>query len=288
MVQRPKIAVVVDSSSCLPQALLDEWQISVVPHELIIDDQPFRDGIDIGPAEFYQILQKNHKIPTTSSPTPARFLEVFRCASAGVEGIVCITLSSNFSATYHSACVAAEMAEDEIAGCPVTVVDSQAAAGAEGLIALEAARLTRAGAGLGQVVSRVEELVPKVSLLAFLDTLYYLRRSGRVPRVAAWAGSILGIKPLTELHLGAARVVDRPRSRARATERMLGVMRDRVGEKPVHVNVMHAHSQADAEQICRRIEVDFSCREAFVSEFTPVMGAHLGPGLLGLAFYTDA
>ena len=287
MVQRPKIAVVVDSSSCLPRAFLDEWHISVVPHELIIDDQAYRDGIDIGPAEFYQILQKNHKVPTTSSPTPDRFLEVFRCASAGATGIVCITLSGNFSATHHAACVAAEMAQDEIAGCSVAVVDSKAAAGAEGLIALEAAMLAQAGAELEQVVSRVEELIPKVNLLAFLDTLYYLRKSGRVPRVAAWAGSLLGIKPLTELHLGAARVLEKPRSRARATKRMLGVMRDRVGEMPVHVNVMHAHAEADAEQLCRQIEVEFSCREVFVSEFTPVMGAHLGPGLLGLAFYTD-
>ncbi len=287
MVQKRRVAVVVDSSSCLPPRLLEEWGIYVVPHELIVDERPLKDGVDIEPAEFYRILQTNQKLPTTSSPNPASLLDAFRSASAAAESIVCITLSSNFSTTYESASVAAHMAETELPGCCISVVDSKAAAGAEGLIALEAAREARNGGDLPEVVSKVKELVPKVNLLAFLDTLYYLRRSGRVPRVAAWAGSLLGIKPLTELKMGEARVLDKPRSRAKATERLLRITRDRVGDSPVHMNVMHAQADDDAENLRERVAVEFNCRELFVSEFTPVMGAHLGPGLLGLAFYTD-
>ena len=287
MVYERKVGVVVDSSSCLPPALLEEWQICVVPHELMIEERSFRDGVDIGPTEFYQLLQKNHNVPTTSSPKPASFLEAFRTASSVVENVVCITLSANFSATYDSASVAARMAEEELPGRSISVVDSRAAAGAEGLIALEAARIAHNGADLETVMSRVEELIPEVNLLAFLDTLYYLRRSGRVPRVAAWAGSILGIKPLTELKLGEARVLGKPRARARATERMVSTMKERVQNRPVHVNVMHAHATEDAEMLRQRVEAQFNCHELFISEFTPVMGAHLGPGLLGLAFYTD-
>ena len=287
MVHKRKVAVVVDSSSCLPRALLEESDIYVVPHELIIDEQSFRDGIDIEPDEFYQLLQKNQKIPSTSSPKPDVFLEAFRSASAVAENVVCITLSTNFSSTYNSASVAARMAEDELPGChAITVIDSRAAAGAEGLIALEAARAAQGGADLEQVMARIEELVPKVNLLAFLDTLYYLRRSGRVPRVAAWAGSLLGIKPLTELKLGEARMVDKPRSRAKAMDRLLSVTKARVQDGPVHVNVMHAQAADGAGQLYRRIEAEFNCQELFISEFTPVMGAHLGPGLLGIAFYT--
>jgi DegV family protein with EDD domain len=288
LVHKRKVAVVVDSSSCLPRALLEESDIYVVPHELIIDEQSFRDGIDIEPDEFYQLLQKNQKIPSTSSPKPDAFLEAFRSASAVAENVVCITLSTNFSSTYSSASVAARMAEDELAGCHIIkVVDSRAAAGAEGLIALEAARAAQEGADLERVLSRIEELIPKVNLLAFLDTLYYLRRSGRVPRVAAWAGSLLGIKPLTELKLGEARMVDKPRSRAKAMDRLLSVTKDRVRDRPVHVNVMHAQAADGAEHLYRRIEAEFNCQELFISEFTPVMGAHLGPGLLGIAFYTS-
>ena len=287
MVRKRKVAVVVDSSSCLPRELLERWQLDVVPHELIIEDRSFKDGIEIEPAEFYRLLQKNHQIPTTSSPKPESFLEVFRSASTVAESIVCITLAANFSTTFDSASLAARMAESELSGCCIKVVDSKAAAGAEGLIALEAAKTAQLGADLEQVTSKVDELIPRVNLLAFLDTLYFLRRGGRVPRVAAWAGSILGIKPLTELKLGEARLLEKPRSRARAMERLVSLTQGRVEGRPVHVNVMHAQAAADAEKLCQRVEMEFNCQELFTSEFTPVMGAHLGPGLLGLAFYTD-
>ncbi len=287
MVHKRKVAVVVDSSSCLPQQLLEKWQICVVPHQLTIGDRSFRDGIDIGPTEFYELLQKNHTVFTTSSPQPASFLEAFQSASRVAESVVCITVSANFSATYDSAMAAARVAETELPGCTIAIVDSRAAAGAEGLIALEAAKAAQTEADLDGVVSRVEELIPRVDLLAFLDTLFYLRKSGRVPRIAAWAGSILGIRPLTELKLGEARVVEKPRTRVRAMERLVAIMHDRAQDRPVHVNVMHAQASADADTLCCRVESELNCQEIFVSEFTPVMGAHLGPGLLGLALYAE-
>ena len=288
MVQKRGVAVVVDSSSCLPRQLIEEWSIYVVPHELIIEDRSFRDGTDMEPAEFYRLLEKNHASPTTSSPQPARFLDAFRSAGAVADNIVCITLSAKFSNTYEAALIAAREARSELRGCRIDVVDSRAAAGAQGLIALEAARMAQSGADAEQVTCRVEDLIPKVNLLAFLDTLHYLRKSGRVPWVAAWAGSMLGIRPLTELKLGEARVLEKPRSRARATDLLVNLMKDRVQNQPVQVNVMHADASADAEALSCRLEREFDCEELFVSEFTPVMGAHLGPGLLGLAFYTDS
>ena len=287
MVHQRKVAVVVDSSSCLPGHLLDRWEIQVVAHELVLGDRTFRDGVDIHPDEFYRLLQNGHGTPTTSSPSPAGFLDAFRSAGSVAGSTVCITLASDFSATYSSACVAATTARQEMPGSVIEVIDSRTAAGAEGLIALEAARAANAGVDLDGVLSVVNDLIPKVNLLAFLDTLYYLRKSGRVPRVAAWAGSLLGIRPLTELKLGEARMLERPRSRVRAIERLVGVMEGRVGGRPVHVIVMHAQASKDADDLCNRVQDEFDCREIFVSEFTPVMGAHLGPGLLGLAFYSD-
>ncbi len=286
MVHQRKVAVVVDSSSCLPHDLVEKWNIFVVPHELVIEDRSFRDGVDIEPAEFYQILRKNHVLPTTSSPKPASFLEAFRAASAVADSVVCITLSANYSSTYDSASAAVRSAEAEIPGCRIKTVDSMTAAGAKGLMALEAARTAERGATLDEVVDRVEELIPRMNLLACLESFDYLRRSGRVPRVAAWAGSLLGIRPVTELKLGEARLLDKPRSRARAMERLVAIMKERVEDRPVHVNVMHGNAEADAETLYQRVEAEFGCQELLISEFTPVMGAHLGPGLLGLAFYT--
>ena len=287
MVQEHNVAVVVDSCSCLPQELIAGLPLFVASHELTVDGRTFLDGVDIDPGEFYRMVRTAPTPPTTSAPGPATFLEAFREASHSATDVLCLTLAMNFSAAYDSARTAERMARSEMPHLNIRVIDSRTAAGAEGFIALNAAREAHEGADIEQVVTGVQELIPKVNLLAFLDTLYYLGRSGRVPRVAAWAGSILGFKPLCELRLGEARLLDRPRSRRKAMARMVDVMSTRVESKPLHVNVMHAHAAEDASILMEKIALEFDCRELFMSEFTPVMGAHLGPGLIGIAFYSD-
>lgn len=282
-----EVAVVVDSSSCLPAELVREWGLIVVPHQLIIEGQPFRDGVDICPQEFYQRLKQNQIAPTTAAPRPQQFLEAFIEASRVAANVLCLTLSANFSATYQFARAALNLANGALSHTRVAVIDSQAAAGASGLIALAAARRAAAGDDLDQVIAQVNRLIPKVNLIAFLDTLYYLSRSGKVGKVQAWAGSLLSIKPLTELKLGEARMLEKPRSRAKAIERLVAIMRQRVGGAPVHFNVMEADASAEAEGLLQRVNAEFNCREGFISQFTPVMGAHIGPGLLGLAFYVE-
>ena len=198
---------------------------------------------------------------------------------------MCLTLSSNFSATYQAARAAAVLAGSRMPGIRVEVIDSQAAAGASGLIVLAAAQWAAKGYSLERVIAGVNSLIPRVDLIAFLETLYYLARSGRVGKVQAWTGAILRIRPVTELKLGEARILEKPRSRARAMQRLLDLMGQRVGRSQVTLNVMSADSREDAQALLRRIRGEFNCREAFLSEFTPVMGAQTGPGLLGVAFY---
>ena len=288
MVLQHDVAVVVDSSSCLPPELLRKWNITVVPHELIIDQRSLRDGVDILPNEFYRMLTEgNSSTLTTAAPQPGRFLEAYLAAGELAPNVLCLTLSAKFSATYRSACAAVDLADGKMSGHSVKVVDSHAAAGGSGLIALAAARWASMGLKLDQVVANVERLVPKVNLLAFLDTLRYLSRSGRVRKLEAWAGSLLSLKPLTELRMGEAHMLEKPRSRTKAKERLLHIMHQRVGGMPVKVNVMEADAPEDARALYHRIETEFNCRELFVSQFTPVMGLHTGPGLLGVAFYTD-
>lgn len=262
--------------------------IHVVPHELIIDGKAYCDGVDIHPNQFYQLLKEGGREPTTSAPKPATFLDIFYRAAQSAESILCLTLSARFSSANDSAQLAAQMAREHLPGKEIRVLDSGTAAGAEGFIALEAARCAMQGGGLEQVTARAEQMIPKVHLLAFLDTLHYLGKSGRIPKVAAWAGSLIGLKPLMELKMGEARLIEKPRSRARAMERLLSAARERVNGAPAHVNVMHANAPGDAAQLKDRVEAALDCCELFISEFTPVMGAHTGPGLLGLAFYSDS
>ncbi len=279
------VAVVVDSSSCLPPDLVRRWNITVVPHQLIIDGMSYRDGVDLLPSDFYLMLREHKVVSTTAAPSPQAFVEAFLSAREIAANILCLTLSANFSVAYRSALIAMEEASERLSHCAVKVIDSQAAAGASGLIALAAARWAKQGYTLEKTEAGVRRLMPKVNLLAFLDTFYYLRRSGRVSSIKAWTGSLLGVKPLTELKQGQAFMLERPRGRSTAMERVVDIMRQRVGQTPVMVNVMEADAADDAQTMLRHIQQGLNCRESITSQFTPVMGSHTGPGLLGVAFY---
>lgn len=283
-----KVAIVVDSSVCLPKYTQESHGIFVVPHILITNEKEYRDGVDITAQQFYTSLEQTGVISTTSGPSPESFIEAFHLASQSANRILCLTLSANFSPmTYNSAMIAAKVVNEENADTWVTVIDSNAAAGAEGFIALEASRAALDGQSLEEILSLVNSMIPRVKLVAFLDTLYYLRKGGRVPMFKAWAGTLLGFKPITELSQGTAKLISKPRSRIKAKDQLFTLLNQRVGHNPVHVNVMHANSQTEAEDMLDRIQDTLNCLEIFISEFTPVMGAHTGPGVLGLAFYSD-
>ena len=223
---------------------------------------------------------------TTSGPTVKDFLDVFQKACADGEDVLCLTLPFRLSsATHEAACIAMRAVKGKFTNQRIQIIDSQASGGAEGLIALETARNARAGATLEELIHIVNNLIPKVHLLAFLETLQYLKRSGRITKVKAWAGSIFRIKPLAEFRLGNANLISKPRSRAKAIEQLFSIAQDRIGTRPVHVNVMHANALKDATELYHKVKLTLDCREIFVSEFTPVMGSHTGPGVLGLAFY---
>ena len=283
----PDVAIVVDSACCLSPDLVRRWNITQVPHELVIGDRSYRDGVDITPYDFYRILREDKVVPTTTAPQPQEFLAGLLAASEFARNILCITVASNFSVANRSAQAAVEMAGDGLAHCRVKVVDSQAAAGALGLIALAAARWADEGCDLDEVSGRIDRLIPRVNMLAFLESFDYLNRSGRVSKIKAWTGSLLGVRPLTELQGGQARLLERPRSRRRAIDRLVAIAQQRVGGAPVVVNIMEAGAAEDALVLEHLIREVMDCRELFISQFTPVMGAHTGPGLLGVAFYTD-
>ena len=255
--------------------------------QLIIEGKTYLDGQDLSPTDFYRMLRATNKPPTTSAPSPARFLEAFQSAGEDTASIVCITVSPRFSSTYESARNAAEQAKAEMPGLQIALIDSESAAGGEGLIAMEAWRAAARGEDLGEVEATARSVITKVSLLAFLDTLYYVWKGGRVPAIAYAGTSLLGIKPMLELSRGEVRNVARPRTGPRAMKRMLELMGTRVGSSRIHATVMHADAEEAGEQLVRRIGSGFRCEELFLSEFSPVMGAHTGPGLLGVAFWPE-
>lgn len=273
-----KTAVVTDSAANLPPELAAEHRIFVVPMYLKFGESVYQDGVDLPRNEFYAKLEREEVPVSTAAPSVGDYREVFERALAGADGVVCVTVASFVSVSFESARVAA----NEL-GTSVRVVDSKSASMGEGWAALEAARLAATGGSLDDVAARAEEITKRTQLAATINTFEFLRRSGRVHALLAYAGTALNIKPVFALRGGKIEQLGRPRSRARAIERILDETRPLAERGPLHCTVAHAAVPEEAEALLARITAELPCAEALLTEFTPLMGAHTGPGVLAIA-----
>jgi DegV family protein with EDD domain len=278
-----RIAVVTDSVACVPLELVEKYDIHVVPFHVIWDGKDYRDGVDMSPAEFYQLFCQNKAFPTTSQPSLADFARTYARLSEKADGIVSIHVPAELTGVINVARTAAQ----EAASVPVQVVDSRMATMAQGFIVLEAARTAAAGGTLDEVVAAAEAMISRVDFFATLDDLKHLHRGGRIGEAATLLGSKLRINPILSLAHGRVRVLGVARTRRNAVEKMIEMMREKVGERPLHASVFHGDALDEAERIAGEIQSRFDCVEFYITEFTPVMGAHTGPGVIGLAFYSE-
>jgi DegV family protein with EDD domain len=282
-----KVAVVTDSLACLTKELVEKYRIKIVPLNIHFNGKIYKDWVDITPKQAYELFLKAPESWGSSAPSPGDYLKVFRGVGKRIKNIFCVAASSRVSATIDAAKLAREQAEAELPRTSIKVMDSQLATAAEGLVALAAAKAAAAGKSLAEVAKTAEEIRDKVTFLAFLDTIKHVYRSGRIPKIAARAGSLLNIKPILTMSSGVVRFKGAVRSREGGIERMLNMMRKKVGQKPVHVAVMHAYALEEAEKLKERVASAFNCVEIWISEFSPLMGYATGTGTLGLAFYSE-
>ena len=282
-----RVGVVADSTACLPADLVRELGIEVVPVDLAFEGRVYRDGLERNHEEFYSLLKKARRLPTTSAPSPSAYLDAFLKAGRGRQGVLGVTVASRVSAMYQSALVAKDMAQQAMPRCQVAVLDSGTAAMAQGFVVLEAARQAKLGKELYEVEAAARDVAARVNIVAMVDTLYYLAKGGRIPRAAAWMGSVLDIKPIIEFRLGEAKLVERSRTRRSALARIQDIVKMRLGGRAAHLAVVHADAAEDARKLGDDLLAVLPCIELYVTQFTPVMGAHLGPGLVGVAFYPD-
>ncbi len=282
-----KVAVVTDTTACIPQEQVEKYGIKLAPLNIIFGDRVYRDGIDISPNEFYALLRQAKKLPTTSGSLPGVFLETYRKASQEAASILCITISCKFSGMFNSAQVAMEMAKKALPNIDIEVLDCSTAAAGQGLVVLATARVAASGGSLTEVIETTKSVIPRVNLFATLDTLHYLVKGGRVPKSAALVNSLLNIKPIFTINDGEAHSVTNARTTAGAMKRILKLMGQKVVKgQPLHVAVMQADALDRAIVLRDQIASQFNCAELFITEFTPVMGVHTGPGVIGVAFYS--
>jgi DegV family protein with EDD domain len=280
----PQIAIVTDSAANLPPALAERYGVQVVPLNLHWNGQAYRDGVDMSAGELYRQLRANpDNLPSSSSPSVGDFLRTYTRLSQEAEAIVSIHIATELSATS----VAAKHARSLVEGPTIEVLDSRTATMGCGFVVLGAARAAVQGAGLQMVVETARAIIRRVHVYGVLDSLRYVQRSGRVPAIAAIAGSLLDIHPLLFIKDGRAGLLEIQRTKRRAVRRLLDVVKEKAAGHRIHAAVMHADAAEDAARLRHDLAQRCECHELYTSEFTPVMGAYAGPGLLAVAFYAE-
>ncbi|MFC7220488.1 DegV family protein [Streptomyces polyrhachis] len=277
-----KVAIVTDSTAYLPQEAIRRHGITAVPLTVVLGDRALEEGTEISAVSVAEALRRRRPV-TTSRPAPELFARTYEeAAAAGAEGIVSLHLSAEFSGTYEAALLAAREAP-----VPVRVVDTGMVAMALGFCALAAAETAEAGGPLDEVVAAARRRAAGTSTFFYVDTLDYLRRGGRIGAAQALLGSALAVKPLLSLEDGRIQLLEKVRTASKAIARLeeLVVSRVAAGEAqgPVDVAVHHLASIERAEALAERLRKRVAgLRELYVSEVGAVIGAHTGPGLLGV------
>lgn len=270
----PGFRVVTDSTADVPPAWCERYRIEVVPLRVLFGTESFRDRVDLTADQFFDRLRRSERLPTTSAPSPGDFAAVYERLSHDCDGVVSIHISGDLSGTVDAARVGAGSVE----GFPVHVIDSRCLTICLAYLARTAAESDT----LDAAVRRVEERVPRQGILALLDTLRYLEMGGRIGRAQALLGTVLDLKPILSLAEGRVVPLDRVRTRAKAIPRLVERLR---ADLPVErLAVMHAQAPEDAERIRALLAAELPDVEVDVGELGAVLGTHVGPGTVGMAY----
>jgi DegV family protein with EDD domain len=272
------VRIVTDSTADLPLSLAHDLGVAVVPLSVIFGDEVFREGIDISHDLFYDKMATGRVLPTTSAPSVGDFLEVYEPLLKETDEIVSVHVSAKLSATYNNACQAAQVLADR--GARIDVLDSRVVSLGLTFVVLAAARAAREGASVDQISAVVERTVRRIRIYFMLDTLEFLRRGGRIGRARAFLGAMLRVKPLLSLHDGEVHPEERVRTKAHAMERLFQIATSYPNVSEVAIG--YSTNPQDAYEFQKRLEAALPRVNILVTRVGAVIGAHAGPGLLGL------
>ncbi len=282
----PPVRIVTDSTAALPAALRIAYpEIGVVPLTIHFGPASYREDIDLDAAAFYSLLTTSPYHPTTSQPSPGDFLAAYQPLLREGHEVVSVHISSNLSGTVASAQAARGMASGT-----VEVVDAQQTAMGLGFMALEGARLARAGGDRQSILERMKALKEGISVFFLVDTLEYLRRGGRIGSAQALVGSILKVKPILTVRGGRIELLEKVVSRKRALARLYQLIeeaRHRYPQAEAHLAVHEGGAPEEGKALLGRLTEILQPVETYSSTLGGVLGIHAGPGLVGCVFYFE-
>jgi DegV family protein with EDD domain len=278
-----KVAVITDSTAYIPDSILQEHNITVVPQVLIWGDETFRDGVDIMPDDFYKRLESTKVMPTTSQVAIIDMKIAFEKLLERGYDVLGIFISTKLSGTMQSATQAREMLAK--AASKIAIVDSNSTAMAMGFHVLLAARAAQSGNSLAECQKIAQEARNHTGVYFVVDTLEFLRRGGRIGGAQALLGSALNIKPILELRDGRIESVEKVRTKSKAMDRMIDLVADKVsGCTPIRLATLHANAEKEAHSALNAATLRLQPIETIFASVSPVIGTHAGPGTIGLAY----
>lgn len=279
-----KIAVVTDSTAYIPEQMKKGLPIFTIPLHVNLGGKTYDDGVDLQPQEFYERIKTEKEIPQTSQATPSEIFNFYKNLLEQGYKIISIHLSEKLSSTLD----AAKIAKKELSSAKIELVDSQTAAAALAFHVVEAAKAVVAGASLGEVKALAENMRQHTHIYFIPGSLEFLQRGGRIGGAAAFLGSILQIKPLLENHDGIIDAVEKVRTMSRAMSRLIDLVEKKVGDSSdIHLAGLYADIPEMADQIVtlaiERLGIE-RIKDSFITTISPVLGTHIGPGSVGLAY----
>ena len=278
------VHIVTDSVSQIPSALRHELEIEVVPLPFVWDGKSYLDDA-VEPRDFYAGLRAGNAVPSTSGPTPGAFKEKFERLGADGHPVLAVLVGRQFSSTQN----AATLAKGMVPGIDVTIFDSALNTMALGFMVLAAARAARAGEGLNDIVAMLGRLKASSGAVFAAPNISYLLRGGRISHLQHFLARTLDLVPIMELRGGPIRLIQRVRSERNVPERLIALVSDRLGAaRPARTAVVHVDAEAKAWQLSKEVEKRLAPDELIVSELTPVLGIHVGPDGLGIAYSSGA
>jgi DegV family protein with EDD domain len=276
------VKIVTDSLGDIPSEVAEELGITVIPINVIFGTINYRDGVDLTTDQFYEKLEANKVFPTTIVPPLGRFADSYDKVAEETDQIAVITSSHKLSASYETAVLARERMKRK---CRVEVIDSLSAVMAQGLIVIAAARAAKKGAGIDELKALTRKNIPRADVRMALETLEYLRQGGRIGKAQAFLGTMLKVIPILGIKDGEVFPFSREHSRARAIEHLYEFA---TGFSHIEeMGVEHATTPDEAEMLVKRLKAKFPKTRIYLSRVSPVIGAHVGPRVLGVAVLGD-
>jgi DegV family protein with EDD domain len=277
------LKIVTDSSADMPPGWAEKYKINILPINIQFGDRTYRQGVDLSNDQFYDLVEQTQKIPKTSLPTPTQIIEFYQKIASVGDSILSIHVSSKLSGTIAMV----EEAAREVAGrFKVTPFDSGGGSAMLAYLCREARVLDKAGATIQDILDRLEFIKRKITIIFTVDTLEFARLSGRVSKLQTSLSSVLKIKPIIALkENGSLDITDKVRTRSRSIDRVLEMVRERVGDRKVNIAIVHARDLQTANDLKVRVQELFNVKDLITTELSISVAAHLGPRTVGVIAY---